>query len=167
MPDRPSIPAQVKRRVLVEAGHRCAIPTCRHPTTELAHIKPYSEVERHEHSNLIALCPNCHTRYDQGEIDRKSMRIYKRKIAFLSDRFTQFELIVMRALRDRGKIVVQGPLAIASLIADELVANASTISTFDYSDGTKEVTEFVAVLTDCGKRFLDQWEDAEDEALTY
>jgi hypothetical protein len=30
MPEgRPAIPATVKRAVLVEAGHRCAIPTCR------------------------------------------------------------------------------------------------------------------------------------------
>lgn len=30
--DRPAIPAELRRRVLVKAGHRCAIPTCRrHP----------------------------------------------------------------------------------------------------------------------------------------
>jgi hypothetical protein len=27
---RPPIPAELRRRILVEAGHRCAIPTCRH-----------------------------------------------------------------------------------------------------------------------------------------
>ena len=26
---RPPIPADLKRRILVEAGHRCAIPQCR------------------------------------------------------------------------------------------------------------------------------------------
>src|SRR5258708_24674003 len=45
-----------KRMALVEAGHRCAIPTCRHPTTQIAHIVP--ESERHDDSfgNPIALC---------------------------------------------------------------------------------------------------------------
>jgi hypothetical protein len=37
------VPMGRKRMVLVEAGHRCAIPTCRHPTTKIAHIVPESE----------------------------------------------------------------------------------------------------------------------------
>ena len=74
---RPSIPADIKRQVLMEAGHRCAIPTCRHPTTEIAHIEPWAKVQEHKFENLIALCPNCHTRYDNKEIDRKSMVQYK------------------------------------------------------------------------------------------
>src|SRR5688500_4696442 len=95
MTERPAIPADLKRRVLVEAGHRCAIATCRQPTTEIAHIIPYSKAQRHEFHNLLALCPNCHTRYDRGEIDRKAMVLYKRKIGFLSDRYSKFELNVL------------------------------------------------------------------------
>ena len=52
---REAIPANLKRRILVEAGHRCAIPTCRFPTTEIAHILAYSKVKTHEFSNLILL----------------------------------------------------------------------------------------------------------------
>jgi hypothetical protein len=37
----------------------------------------WSIVKEHKFENLIALCPTCHTRYDHGEIDRKSMRLYK------------------------------------------------------------------------------------------
>ena len=57
--------AEIKRMVLVEAGHRCAIPSCRHPTTEIAHIVSESQSHDDSFENLIALCPNCHTRYDQ------------------------------------------------------------------------------------------------------
>ena len=57
---RPSIPTDIKRQVLIEAGHRCAIPTCGHPTTEIAHILPWAKVKEHKFENLIALCPNCH-----------------------------------------------------------------------------------------------------------
>src|SRR5487761_1639893 len=57
---RPAIPADLKRRVLMEAGHRCAIPTCRTVPVELAHIEPYSEVRGHAFENLITLCPTCH-----------------------------------------------------------------------------------------------------------
>ena len=90
--DRPTIPADVVRAVLVEAGHRCAIPTCRATTTEVAHIEPWAKTQDNSFSNLIALCPNCHTRYDQRkEIDAKSMRMYKRNLGLLNSRYGEFE----------------------------------------------------------------------------
>jgi hypothetical protein len=92
---RPPIPAEVKRRVLVEAGHRCAIPTCRHITVEIHHIVPWETCQSHEYHNLIALCPNCHTRADQGEIDRKALRIYKASLRFTHDKYSQFEVDVL------------------------------------------------------------------------
>lgn len=79
--DRPAIPAELKRAVLLEAGHRCAIHTCRHSTTEIHHIVPWSRCKKHEFENLIALCPNCHERANSGEIDRKSLRHYKTRLA--------------------------------------------------------------------------------------
>ncbi|WP_425829320.1 HNH endonuclease [Streptomyces fractus] len=75
--NRPAIPRELARSILVEAGHRCAIPTCRATTLEIAHITPWRQVRQHEFENLIALCPNCHTRFDKGEIDRKAMLQYK------------------------------------------------------------------------------------------
>jgi hypothetical protein len=88
---RPSIPADLKRKVLVEAGHRCAIPTCRYITVEIHHIVPWETCKTHEYHNLIALCPNCHHRADCGEIDRKSLRIYKASLRYTHDKFSQFE----------------------------------------------------------------------------
>lgn len=44
---RSKIPTELKRQILVEAaGHRCAIPTCRHPTIEVAHIGIVTENRR-------------------------------------------------------------------------------------------------------------------------
>jgi hypothetical protein len=88
---RPLIPADLERRVLLEAGHRCAIPTCKAETTEIAHIIPYREVKEHMFDNLIALCPNCHTRFDNRQIDRKSMLIYKSNLALLNSRYGTYE----------------------------------------------------------------------------
>lgn len=93
--DRPAIPAELRRRVLIEAGHRCAIPTCRYIETDLHHIEPWESCRRHEYENLVALCPNCHRRADNGEIDRKSLRIYKASLRFTHDRFSQFEVDVL------------------------------------------------------------------------
>lgn len=76
----------VRRALLLEAGHRCAIPTCRRETTVFAHIVPWRSNKVHEYANLIVLCPTCHVRFDKGEIDRKSMLAYK---AALSGRGSQ------------------------------------------------------------------------------
>lgn len=93
MPEnRPSIPADLERRVLLEAGHRCAIPTCRHIEVDIHHIIPYEQCKKHEYENLIALCPNCHRRADHGEIDRKSLRAYKANLRFAHDKFSNFEV---------------------------------------------------------------------------
>jgi uncharacterized protein DUF3298/HNH endonuclease len=78
--DRPPIPAELRRRILVEAGHRCGIHTCKHPEVDVHHIVPWEKCKEHEYDNLIALCPNCHRRADAGEIDRSSLRLYKARL---------------------------------------------------------------------------------------
>lgn len=95
MDDRPAIPAELRRRVLVEAGHRCAIPTCRHIEVDVHHIIPWAQCQTHEYHNLIALCPNCHRRAGRGEIDRKSQRLYKANLRFTHDKFSQLEVDVL------------------------------------------------------------------------
>ncbi|MFN6546046.1 HNH endonuclease [Mycolicibacterium nivoides] len=95
--ERPAIPAAIKRAVLIEAGHRCAIPTCRQTPVEIAHIEPWSAVKTHAVENLIALCPTCHTRYDNGDIDRISMHQYKANLAILNNRYSETERQLLRA----------------------------------------------------------------------
>ena len=92
---RPPIPADIRRKVLVEAGHRCAIPTCRHIEVEVHHIVPWANSREHRYDNLIALCPNCHSRADRGDIDRKSLQLYKINLRFAHDKFSQLELDVL------------------------------------------------------------------------
>ena len=92
---RPPIPAETRRRVLVEAGHRCAIPTCRHIEIDVHHIVPWTICREHKYENQIALCPNCHRRADRGGIDRKSLTLYKTNLRFVHDKFSQLELDVL------------------------------------------------------------------------
>jgi hypothetical protein len=88
---RPSIPRPLVRQVLIEAGHRCAIPTCRSIPVEIAHIKPWSDVREHSFDNLLALCPNCHARHHRGEIDRQSLIAYKALLASVLSRYNDLE----------------------------------------------------------------------------
>lgn len=92
---RPHIPEQLKRRVLLEAGHRCAIPPCRYPNVMIHHIIPWAQCKEHKYENLIALCPNCHARADRGEIDRISLRTYKAKLRYAHDKFSQLEVDIL------------------------------------------------------------------------
>jgi predicted restriction endonuclease len=77
---RPALPAELRRQVSVESGHRCAIPTCKNPDFDVHHIVPWEKCQEHDFENLIALCPNCHRRADRGEIDRKSLLLYKQQL---------------------------------------------------------------------------------------
>lgn len=73
-----TIPAELKREVLIESGHRCSIPTCRHTgNLEIHHIIPWEKCKKHEYDNLITLCPNCHTLAHDGKIDTLALKKYK------------------------------------------------------------------------------------------
>lgn len=129
--DRPPIPAALQRRVLVEAGHRCAIPTCRCIQTELHHIVPWAKCHEHKYENFIALCPNCHARADRGEIDREALRMYKANLRYMHDKFSQFEVDMLfecyHALRTgrRGVPFVEYLLMLVKRLLDEKYIDVS------------------------------------------
>ena len=75
--NRPAIPKEIERAILVESGHRCA--ACCEPTPlERAHIIPWSKVKEHKVENLICLCANCHQRADNEPWDQKTLHEYKK-----------------------------------------------------------------------------------------
>lgn len=163
MDNRLPIPAKLKRKILVEAGHRCAIPTCRTPTIEIAHIEPWSKSKEHKYEELIALCPNCHTRADKGEIDRKSLKIYKRILQKLTDRYEKVELNILNELRQNKRVVFAGNmlLLIKNLLDDGLV----TFKEWGVYAGGIPINIQI-FLTDKGKEFIEEWISA-NENLTY
>lgn len=161
---RSAIPKDLERQVLMEAGHRCAIPTCRHPTTEMAHIVPWAQVKEHKFENLIALCPNCHTRYDEGDIDRKSMLQYKANLSVLAGRYGDVEQRVLKWFADHpdsANIWLPGGFGIlvANLMQDDLLEPhdkevhfvLSAIPRFELYD-----------LTASGRKFVSRWVAAKE-----
>jgi hypothetical protein len=160
MEERPAIPADLKRRVLIEAGHRCAIPTCRFPTTEIAHIQPWAKVKEHKYENLIALCPNCHRRAHRGEIDAESLKIYKRILQRLTDRYDRFELNVLNELRQGRQVVMAGNmlLLVKNLLDEELIAVRGGGVIIEGIPSNAIVT-----LTDKGNKFIEEWVKANEE----
>jgi len=122
---RPRIPRELERRILVEAGHRCAIPTCRAYPVEVAHIVPWADVKEHTYENLIALCPTCHARYDRGDIDRSSMRQYKRQLQLQCGEGTTERAIRLEAFCNLSAALHQWHAAINRLVVTELEEDSS------------------------------------------
>src|SRR4051812_31545190 len=98
---REHMPMDIRRAVLVEAGHRCAVPACRQFPVVVEHIVDYAGNRKHEFSNLIVLCPTCHARKGDGagQIDRKSLKIYKLNLGLLTSRYTSLELQLLRSFQ--------------------------------------------------------------------
>jgi hypothetical protein len=155
--DRPAIPADLERAVLVEAGHRCAIPVCRQVPIEIAHIVGYAKCQKHEFHNLIPLCPTCHTRFDNGMIDHKSMALYKFNLALLNRRYGDVEARVLEWFaRDRSRtgirILAEMEVLLLRLITDGLLEDAGREELLGGAIVRKTFS-----LTEAGKQYVEQW----------
>ncbi|WP_372505856.1 HNH endonuclease [Streptomyces malaysiensis] len=161
--DRPDIPAAMKRAVLVEAGHRCAIPTCRQVPVELAHITPWAKVREHSFDNLIALCPTCHTRYDDGAIDRLSMLQYKANLTVVNSRYTDLERQVLEEFAKPINRAVMIPRfmawAVRNLLRDGLFEISPGRDEFSIEVARNEKAYYLAI-TRGGRDFVKRYVQA-------
>lgn len=174
MSDRNHIPVNIVRAVLVEAGHRCAISTCRATTTEIAHIVPWSDTKDNSFENLIALCPNCHTRYDQKkEIDQKAVQMYKHNLSILNNRYGEIERRIFQMVAVSGErmflLGAGGDFMVANAIADGLfedkkVVTVSTMINIDNVPYKSFPTEFTFWVTDLGMDFIKKYTEGIDIA---
>jgi hypothetical protein len=161
---RPAIPKALERQVLVEAGHRCAIPTCRQIPVEIHHIEPWSKVHKHEFDNLIALCPTCHARCDSGQIDRLSVLQYKANLSVLNSRYGDLERRVLLYFAEhRGKDTIPLPggldLLLTYLIRDGLLERVPALS-LSIGAGAFLATENYRI-TEAGRKFINHWMKAQ------
>jgi RecJ-like exonuclease len=63
---RPSIPTGIRREVKLEANGACAICNSHKDTCEAAHLDPVAKTSNNHPENLLWLCANHHTAYDDG-----------------------------------------------------------------------------------------------------
>lgn len=164
--NKPAIPTSTKRRILIESGYRCSIPTCRFPITENAHIISWAESKDHSYENLIALCPNCHTLYDSGKIDRNAIIAYKKKLMFLNEVYSRFELDVLDHLKTHKRALIMGELLVKRLLEEGIVEHEETIMTQGFGDGEDILGIFSVVLTEKGRKLLEDWSKV-DKSLTH
>ncbi len=85
---RKAIPSALMREVLIEAGYRCGVPTCRTILAiDLHHLVEVSAGGGNEIANLIALCPTCHALHHRGTISADALYAWKGVLAALGMAF--------------------------------------------------------------------------------
>ncbi len=170
MPDgRPSIPAELERALMVEAGHRCAIPTCRAVAPlVIEHIVDWSIVKEHKFENMIVLCANCHGLKGDGprKLDRKSLKQYKLNLGIINSRYGDIERRVLEFFAtnpDANTIRLPGGLDIlvAYLIIDGLLVKPPPAGGIYFGDVPMHQ---VYVLTQPGRDFVRKWAEAQPVA---
>jgi hypothetical protein len=77
---RTTISANIKRKVEVDAGHKCSVNQClEHTYLEIHHINKNREDNNIE--NLILLCDKHHKMAHSGIIDSKALKLYKQLLS--------------------------------------------------------------------------------------
>ena len=160
MNNRAPIPSELRRRVLIEAGHRCSIPACRRIDAEAVHIVPPEAGGTDDYENLVALCPGCRERLRKGsETNQKSLYQYKTNLRFMHDKFSRLEVdLLFECAGSPGKRVLWSPFnafllqrLVDARYVDYTVTSAGVMigglkSNPDFITLSKEGAEFIASL---------------------
>ena len=132
---RRKIPPASAQAVLMEAGYKCGNPACRHILTlELHHIVWVRDGGGNDVSNLLALCPNCHSLHTAGHVPEKAIRHWKGMLVALNHAFGVRSLdllLFLRATKEKKLwYSADGVLQFAGLVASGLVAiTGETVAT--------------------------------------
>lgn len=170
---RPAIPRAIDRAVRVEAGHRCAIPTCRATSgLQIHHIEDWAKIREHSFENLILVCAVCHSRITGGEIDRQSVLAYKANLSILASRYGDLERRVIDRFvnhPDQTEVVLDTSQALLLdyLISDGMLAYLGPAKNAIYvGPGEPPSPEAITPeshygparwgLTDDGRQFVDR-----------
>jgi tetratricopeptide (TPR) repeat protein len=73
---KPDVPRTIKEYLKIESGGKCCRCGNGHRIDD-AHIVPWAESLSHHPHNLIRLCTNCHTKYDDGIILKSEIQSIK------------------------------------------------------------------------------------------
>jgi hypothetical protein len=158
---RPPLPEPLRRAVLMEAGHRCAIPTCQRIPVDVAHIVPRkADGSNDRFENLIALCGNCHDMYDRLHlIDRKAMRGYKLNLGVLRSRYSDMERRLLDRLSTDPNAIIRFDQDMAFpfyyLLEDGYLALVNFEQMANIGGWVQGFWHYA--LTEDGREFLDRW----------
>jgi hypothetical protein len=163
VPAQSSLTDLLKRDVLVEADHRCAIPTCRQFPVHVRHIHELADGGEDEFANLIALCESCYDRVKSGYLTRRSLAQYKASLAIINARYGDVERRVLQTFvqgdPSRGVLLPTGMEALMSfLVSDGMVE-------IRIPEGEGDAQRFPSFreyrLTERGHKLVTRWAKAQ------
>jgi len=139
----------------MEAGYRCAVPTCRNILAlDLHHIVQVSEEGGNEPANLIALCGVCHDLYNRGEITKDAIRSWKGMLVALNyafDRESIDNLLFLHTLSPRQLLISgDGVLRFSRIIA-------AGLASFNLFMQNGPLLLYDVQLTLKGRMLIDAW----------
>ena len=155
------VPESVRREILMEAGYRCAIPTCGHILTiDIHHIVWLKDGGGNDPSNLLALCPNCHALHTKGEIPQAAIRHWKGMLVALNHAFDRRGMDLLLLLNKQSEGIyysADGLFQVAGLIAAGLVQQAAVVGGGLGPAGTADASIHQLILTERGKLLVEAW----------
>ena len=171
MAKRKNIPLSIKQELLIEAGYRCSVPTCRTILAiDLHHIIEVADGGGNERSNLLALCPTCHALFHRNVISKEAIRVWKAVIVSLNegfDREAKDKLLFLSMENRPERYSSDGILHFTSLIAAGLAkCGRPRIETHAFSPvADLSKTTWPIELTERGKLLVEAWQKGDPEAL--
>ena len=170
MPEnRPAIPSDVQREILIESGHRCAVCGEGCPL-ERAHIIPWHKAKEHTAENLICLCANCHGRADKENWGENTLRQYKQKPWVMRryekgnilDSTTEIELVIKLKLSDFDERM---QTLLPHAIAGFLQISPQNVQIKSIEEGSIKIT--LALPTESAERLLNAYKINDSELIKY
>lgn len=156
---RKSIPDEVKRQVLIEAGYRCGVPTCRNILAiDLHHMVQVSDDGKDEPANLLALCPTCHALYHRGNFSKEAIYAWKQVLVSLSfafDHATIDLMLFLHKVKDEAGFLVRPDslLQFARLIGNDL----ATIEWQQETVNSVFLSGYRVLLSAKGQYLIEAW----------
>ena len=174
MTKRKSIPVSVKREVLTEAGYRCAVPTCRTILAiDLHHLDPIAEDGGNTASNLLALCPNCHSLYHRKVIHAEALRVWKGMLVSLNEGIGREakELLLLLAMPPQQRpqwftsdgVIRFAPMVVAGLV--KIVIGPPLAVGGSWMGASPWPGAYYVELTEKGVAVVEAWKAGNTDAL--
>jgi hypothetical protein len=166
MSRRQTVPEDVKREVLAEAGYMCANPRCKNKLAlQMHHMLWIRDGGQNDAGNLVALCAYCHDLHTRQFIPHDAIGRWKLLLQSLNQALDRESLDLLLFLsRSEGpgswrlRVSGDGILRLARLI------NAGLVDPRFMSGGGGWVGSHVhgvyePQLTDRGSRLVDAWRE--------
>ena len=176
---RRAIAPSVRQLVLLEAGYKCANPSCRHVLTlELHHIEWVRDGGGNDPANLLALCPNCHSLHTQAHIPAAAIAAWKGLLLSLNNpnRAVADVLLVLHDEECRVRnsstpeqtppplrFTGDGLTVLAGLLTSGLVSISRRFSGVSMFGGG--MPSFEVALTDSGRALVAAWRAGDPEGI--